>query len=83
MFWRRGQHDTAALLLGASDAKRLRDGPPQVNEVRLIAELRAALAAELPGDVLERNCAAGAALAEAELPGLLAAALAQPWSEHA
>jgi hypothetical protein len=49
LFWRRGQLETAALLLGTRDAKRARSGTPhQENERRLIAEARAALAADLP-----------------------------------
>ena len=45
LFWRRGQVETAARLLGASDAQRPGAAEPlQPNERRLIAEARAALA---------------------------------------
>ena len=79
LFWRRGQIDTAALLLGALDAVQLRTAVPlQVNEVRLMAEARPALEALLRPEALSGSLAAGAALGEAELFALISEALAQP-----
>ena len=67
LFWRRGQRESAALLLGASDAKCVRDELPlQANERRLIAAARAALEGAAAGR--SRALAAGAALGEADLP---------------
>ena len=44
LFWRRGQFDVAARLLGALDASSRKTGlPTQHNERRLIAKVRAAL----------------------------------------
>jgi predicted ATPase/DNA-binding winged helix-turn-helix (wHTH) protein len=78
-FWRRGQVETAALLLGASDAKRARDDEPlQPNERRLITEARAALEGHSPPDMRARALAAGAALGTAQLLALISEALAQP-----
>lgn len=78
LFWRRGQLDTSALLLGASDAERARFGTPhQENERRLIAEARAALQTELPSEAFANRLAAGAALDEREWLGVVSAALAQ------
>ncbi len=77
-FWRRGQFDTAARLLGASDAERARFGTPhQPNEQRLIDEARAGLAARLPADTLTRGLAAGAALDEHDWLTVISEALAQ------
>jgi len=79
LFWRRGQIDTAALLLGALDAQQLRTAVPlQVNERRLIAEARPAIEGEQRPEALSAGLAAGAALGEAELFGLISEALAQP-----
>ena len=79
LFWRRGQIDTAALLLGALDAVRLRTAVPlQVNELRLMAEARPALEALLRPEALSGSLAAGAALGESELFALISEALAQP-----
>jgi hypothetical protein len=67
LFWRRGQLETAALLLGASDAERARLGTPhQENERRLIAQARAALTAELPAAALASALAAGALLQDSD-----------------
>jgi hypothetical protein len=64
LFWRRGQLETAAILVGATDAEESRSGAlSQPNEARLIAEARAALAAQLESETLARCLAAGAALA--------------------
>jgi predicted ATPase/DNA-binding winged helix-turn-helix (wHTH) protein len=79
LFWRRGQIDTATLLLGASDAQGVRvEMPLQENERRLMAELRAALHAQLQPEAFARGLAAGAALGEAELLALIAKALMPP-----
>jgi tetratricopeptide (TPR) repeat protein len=79
LFWRRGQGETAARLLGACDVRTARAAePPQVNERRLIAEARAAVQAQLPPEVFAGCLAAGAALAEGELLALITESLAQP-----
>jgi hypothetical protein len=73
------QVPSAALLLGASDAEKVRaDVPLQPNEERLIAEARAALEAELQPDALASSLAAGAALTKDEVFALISKALAQP-----
>ncbi len=78
-FWRRGRLDTAALLLGASDAERARFGTPhQANEQRLVTETRTALEAALPRDAFTSGLAAGAAIDEREWLGVISAALEQP-----
>jgi predicted ATPase len=76
LFWRRGQLDVAARLLGASDTVVTRTGVPlQVNEDRLIAEARAGLQTALPRDDLERYLAEGAGLGEEETFALIASGL--------
>ena len=61
LFWRRGQSDVAARLLGAVEAQSGATGqPPQPNERRLINRARAALEQELPADVFAAHLAAGA-----------------------
>ena len=83
LFWRRGQIDTATLLLGASDSERVRaDVPLQHNEQRLIAEARTALEAQLHPDAFASSLAAGAALGGGELLALISEALAQPLGNH-
>jgi tetratricopeptide (TPR) repeat protein len=78
LFWRAGQLEPAALLLGASDAQQLRAGTSlQPNERRLIAEARAALAAELSPQALASALAAGAALDDAQIDALITEALAR------
>jgi hypothetical protein len=78
LFWRRGQSDVAARLLGAFDASFRKIGlPSQSNEQRLIDKARAALEKELPPDALAMHLAAGAALDPATLPELLSESLAQ------
>ena len=78
LFWRRGQSDVAARLLGALDASSRKTGlPTQHNERRLIAKARAALEKELPPDALARHLAAGAAAHPEKLPELLSESLAQ------
>jgi predicted ATPase/DNA-binding winged helix-turn-helix (wHTH) protein len=79
LFWRRGQFDTAAVLLGASDAERLRYGTPhQANERRIIAQARADLEARMDAGVHATCLARGAALQEAQWLPLIAEALVQP-----
>ena len=81
LFWRRGQTDTAALLLGAVEAEAKKPGAPVApNEQRLITEMRAALERSMPPDEMATQVAAGSALREDQLPGLLAEALEQPGS---
>ncbi len=63
LFWRRGQHAVAALLLGASDAELLRaEAPLQLNEARLMAAARAGLEAQLAPEALAKALADGARL---------------------
>ena len=63
LFWRRGQLDAAAILLGASDAERTRFGTPhQKNEARLIEATRAGLEKGLPRDAFARAHAEGVRL---------------------
>jgi len=79
LFWRRGQLETAALLLGASDAMHAKDEQPrQSNEDRLLAAARAGLAASLPDATLQRLAAAGAALGERDMVAAISEAIAQP-----
>jgi predicted ATPase len=78
LFWRRGQIDTATILLGASEAQGVRaDVPLQHNEKRLIAEVRAALEAQPHPHALAPDLATGAALGEGELLALISEALAK------
>jgi predicted ATPase/DNA-binding winged helix-turn-helix (wHTH) protein len=78
LFWRRGQFEAAAVLLGASDAERLRYGTPhQENERRLVAAARAGLESRGDADAFASRLARGAALREGELLPLIAEALAQ------
>ncbi len=79
LFWRRGQREAAARLIGASDAQCIKDDVPrQPNEERLIAQARADLEAVPGAEAFARNLAAGARLGEAELVALIAETLAQP-----
>jgi predicted ATPase/DNA-binding winged helix-turn-helix (wHTH) protein len=83
LFWRRGQIHVATLLLGASDARRAREGVPlQENEQRMMAELRAALQTQLQTEVLASDLAAGAALGEAERLALIDGALTPALGNH-
>jgi predicted ATPase/DNA-binding winged helix-turn-helix (wHTH) protein len=78
LFWRRGQIDAAALLLGWSDAQCAKDDAPrQPNEERLIAQARADLEATMGAEAFAGSRAAGARLGEAELVALISEALAQ------
>ncbi len=77
LFWRRGQVETAAVLLGASDAERARYGTPhQENERRIVGEARADLEARLTPGALASWMSAGAALEEGEWLPLVTKALA-------
>jgi tetratricopeptide (TPR) repeat protein len=79
LFWRRGQLEAAARLLGASDAIVLRTGVPrQPNEQRLTAAARAGLETTLGTGAFASSLAAGAALGEGEQFALISEALAQP-----
>jgi hypothetical protein len=73
-FWRSGQHDIAAMLLGECDARGA-DHSVQVNEVRLREQARAGLAAAMSAEALEARKAAGAALTQSEVVALLAQGL--------
>jgi predicted ATPase/DNA-binding winged helix-turn-helix (wHTH) protein len=78
LFWRRGQFDAAAMLLGAFDVERERTGSPlQLNEQRLMTAARAGLEKSMVAAAMANQLAAGAALGEAQLPQLLSEALAQ------
>lgn len=78
LFWKRGQVEAAALMLGAFEAQsRLTGVKPQVNERRLLAEAQPALAAQLAPDALANLKAAGAALSKVEIGALIAETLAQ------
>ena len=77
LLWRRGQPDTAALLLGALDESSRKSGlPPQPNERRLITRARAGLEESLTPDTLAAHRAAGAALGIENLSEVLSGALA-------
>ena len=53
LFWRRGQLEAAATLLGAVEAETVRSGtPPQPNEARLLAQARPALEGALAPESL-------------------------------
>ena len=78
LFWRRGQREAAARLIGASDAQCAKDDAPrQPNEERLIAQARADLEAKMGAEAFAGSHAAGARLGEAELVALISEALAQ------
>jgi predicted ATPase/DNA-binding winged helix-turn-helix (wHTH) protein len=82
LFWRQGQREAAARLIGASDAQCVKDDAPrQPNEERLIAQARADLEAVMGAEALAGSLAAGAKLGEAELAALIAGTLAQPLAE--
>jgi len=82
VFWRRGQREAAAHLIGASDAQCAKDDAPrQPNEERLIAQARADLEAGMGAEAFAGSLAAGARLGEAELVALIAETLAQPAGE--
>jgi hypothetical protein len=73
-FWRRGQHDLAALLLGHCDARRKED-LVQTNELRLLEQVRAGLAAAMDAHQLAAQLATGAALSNADVIAALAQGL--------
>ena len=90
LFWRRGQPDIAAQLLGAFDASSRKSGlPPPIaysalilavitNEQRLVSTARAALEKGLPSDVLAEHLATGVSLDPERLPELLSESLNLP-----
>ena len=79
LFWRRGQFEVAATLLGASDSIQAREGVPLFpNEQRLVAQARTALAEKLHPDVFSKGHAVGAALDERDLLARASTALEQP-----
>jgi hypothetical protein len=79
LFWRRGQCEAAARLIGASDAQCEKDDTPrQPNEERLIAQARADLEAKMGVEAFAGSLGAGARLGEAELIALSSESLAQP-----
>ena len=78
LFWRRGQSDLAARLLGALDASSRKTGlPTSAQRAPSDSWARAALEKELPPDALARHLAAGAELIQEKLPELLSESLAQ------
>jgi hypothetical protein len=82
LFWRRGQREAAARLIGVSNAGCVRSGAPrESNEERLIAQARADLEARMGADAFAGCLAAGTRLREAELYALISDALAQPTGE--
>ena len=79
LLWRREQFESAALLLGASEAVNAdHQAPRQPNERRLIGQARLGLGAALTPDAFARLLAEGAALGEVELHAVVADALSQP-----
>ena len=83
LFWRRCQIDAATRLLGASDARCARLGTAlQPNERRLIAEVRTALQSQLQPDAFASGLAAGSALDESEMLGLISGDLIQPLGNY-
>ena len=79
LFWRRGQADVAARLLGALDAQQARNGTPlQPNERRLIGEVRAGLQSRMAPEAYAASHAAGAPLDIDACFDLVARALAAP-----
>jgi hypothetical protein len=79
LFWRRGQPDVAAQLLGSVETLSGATGlPPQPNEQRLVTRARAALAQELPPDVFAAHIATGAVLSPEKVHPFLAESLARP-----
>jgi len=77
LLWRRGESTTAALLLGASDARFRSGRPRQLNEARLIAQARPALEAALGPEAFASKHAAGAALDEGAIAAIISEALAR------
>ena len=78
LFWRRGQPDTAALLLGRVESDARSSGSPmQSNELRLVTAVRMGLEQSMPPAELARQRAAGAALGDTDIGELLSKALAR------
>jgi hypothetical protein len=76
LFWRRGQYDVSATVLGAAEAANLRSGTRlQVNEQRLIEQMREGLAAALPSEAMEAHRTVGATLDDERLLALLSESL--------
>ncbi len=81
LFWRRGQLEVAALLLGTLDAAAARIGMPlQSNERRLIATARKGIEGAMAPETLAQYRATGASIDADRLSGLLSEALAEPFS---
>jgi hypothetical protein len=79
LFWRRGQSDVAAQLLGAVETLSSATGlPPQPNEKRLVARVRAALERELTSEVFTAHLAAGATVGLEKVHQLLSESLTRP-----
>jgi hypothetical protein len=79
LFWRRGQPEIAATLIGAAEALTVKSASPiQANEKRLIEQARQGVAAALPSEAMERYRAAGAALDDERVPALLSDSLQKP-----
>jgi hypothetical protein len=79
LFWRLGRVETAAVLLGASDAEMRRTELPLLsNEARLVTAVRTGVESSLDPATLAHRLAAGAALGESELVRFISEALAQP-----
>jgi hypothetical protein len=79
LFWRRGQFEIAAQLLGAAEAKAAegllnREG----NEHRLVGEVKTALRSKLSAVRIDALLAAGAEFPEEALHDLMVVALADP-----
>ena len=78
LFWRRGQVDIAARLLGMLDVQCARNSVVlQPNEERLIGQARAALERQLGPQAFALSLGIGAALGEPEMARLISVALAQ------
>ena len=78
LFWRRGQVDIAARLLGMLDVQCARNSVVlQPNEERLIGQARAALERQLGPQAFALSLGIGAAMGEPEMARLISVALAQ------
>ncbi len=66
-FWRLGQQERAARMVGAADAEAAVSGTPQVNEKRMLERARTALAAALSPTAFARLREAGAAMTRAQI----------------
>ena len=78
LFWRRGQLEVAAMLLGARDAAAARIGmPAQSNERRLVATARKGIEDAMAPETLTQYRSTGASIDADKLSGVLAEGLAQ------